>query len=122
MKRIIRYSPVLAALLWMGVSCKHPSEIPPEPAISFSQQVQPIIIGNCTRSGCHGQENPEEFQLLTYDDVMANGEISPGNSDNSKLYRAITARGEDPMPPDRKLSEEDILTIYIWIQQGAKNN
>lgn len=111
-----------AYVFGLFTSCKHPAEIPPEPEISFSGQIQPIIIGNCTRSGCHGTENPEEFTLLTYSDVMADERVIPGDANNSKIYRAITGRGEEPMPPDRTLTEEDILTIKIWIQQGAKNN
>ena len=102
--------------------CKHPQ--PEGPTQSFSKDVQPIIISNCTQSGCHGSINPSEFSLLTYEEVMNNGEVRPGNAHNSKLYEVITKIGsEESMPKDNPpLSESQIKIIYLWIEQGAENN
>jgi hypothetical protein len=104
-------------------SCKTEPILPKE-EVSFSKQVLPIITGNCSMSGCHGNINPEEGKLTNYNEVMSYGEVEYNNAKNSKLYKAITDLGEErmPLPPRPQLSEKQIATIYIWIQQGAKDN
>lgn len=104
------------------VACRHDAIIPESPPVSFKNDVQSIIISNCTKSGCHGNTNNEEFTLLTYNDVMNNGEIIPGNAKESKLYKSITGKGEKMMPPDYSLSSNQLQIIFFWITQGAKNN
>ncbi len=118
MKRFI----ILTIIIGLIISCKHDAIIPESPPVSFKNDVQPIIISNCTQSGCHGSTNPEEFTLLTYDDVMNHGEVTPGNAAESKLYKVITGQGEKQMPPGYSLSTEQTRLIYFWISQGAKNN
>ena len=121
MKTIRLTAAAFAATLIL--SCVHKSDIPSEPQISFSQQVQPIIIGNCTQEGCHGTNKggeEERLELLTYANVARL--VSPGNARQSRLYRAITGNGAGTMPPAGYMSEANIQTIYLWIEQGAKNN
>lgn len=105
-------------------SCTHDPVIPQDPAISFNEQVLPIIVSNCASEGCHdGKASGEEDldPLQNYDQIK--GIVKPGDARGSRLYRNITAiGGEDAMPPGRSLSEEQIRLIYIWIMQGAKNN
>lgn len=106
-------------------SCKHEPIIPDQPEISFSHDIMPIIAANCQSSGCHGLINPEEIQLLTYDDMVDGELVIPYNTNQSELYRAITtSSGEDAMPraPQSPLSNTQIKLIYVWIKQGAKNN
>ncbi len=95
------------------------------PDISFNQKVMPIIASNCTASGCHGNENTEEFTLLTYDDVIKHGDVSAGDANGSKLYQVITSPIDGkvmPEPPNPPLTDEQTAQIYLWILQGAKNN
>ena len=108
-----------------AISCKHEVVIPDKPSISFSSDVLPVIVGNCTESGCHGKANSKRFPLLTYDDVIKHGGISAGNANSSKLFQTLTARSfAKVMPPSPKtaLSDQQIVTIYLWIMQGAKDN
>jgi hypothetical protein len=103
-------------------SCLHKSDIPAQPEISFSQQVQPIIIGNCTESGCHDNANSgigERLPLMTYNDISR--EVTPGDARGSRLYQAITSATQK-MPPAGYMNESSIQAIYLWIEQGAKNN
>ena len=112
---------VLAAMF--SVSCKHDPVITPEPAVKFSTDVQPIILSNCaSQSGCHGSIDHEEFELLTYNDVMDH--VKPGDARGSKLYKVITGHGEErmPPPPNAALTDHQVKAIYIWIMQGAQNN
>ncbi|MBL0049031.1 MAG: hypothetical protein IPP32_13155 [Bacteroidetes bacterium] len=112
-------------LLIIGIRCKDEPVIPDSPAIKFSDEVLPIIIGNCTASGCHGNYNPQQFLLNSYTDVMTHGEVKAKNARGSKLYTVITSNKEDekmPRKPNPDLTEKQIEIIYLWIMQGAKNN
>jgi len=113
---------VLFTLILLS-ACRHDPLTPLEdaPVISFKDQAQPIIISNCTQSGCHGNGGGE-FPLVTYEDII--GHISAGKPHNSKLYKTITANafGQMPPSPNPHLSDTDIKTIYLWIAQGANNN
>ncbi len=103
-------------------SCRHDPEIPATPATSFQTDVQPILAGSCNFSDCHGGN---EKSLVTYDDVIHHGDIHAGDAHQSKLYKLITKKsGEDKMPPGSaaQLTDRQILTIYLWIEQGAPNN
>jgi hypothetical protein len=61
---------------------------------------------------------------MTYDDVMNSGYVSPGNARGSKLYLDIIGSGGRIMPPSSQppLSDNQVTLIYLWIEQGAKNN
>lgn len=101
-------------------SCRHDSLTPLEDAPIISS-VAPIIISNCTQSGCHGPGGGE-FPLVTYEEIV--GRISAGDPHGSKLYKVITANALGTMPPspNQRLTDTDIKTIYLWIKQGANNN
>ena len=48
----------------------------------------------------------------------------PGDYKNSKIYEVLVKPGgEEAMPPSpyNRLSDEQITTIALWIEQGAKN-
>ncbi len=104
-------------------SCRHEADFSNAPIVSFSKDVQPIIITRCAMNGCHSTYNHESLSLLTYNDVMEI--VKAGNSHSSKLYETITAlNGEKRMPPlpDNRLADNQIIKIMVWIEQGAKNN
>ena len=103
-------------------SCKHETDVAMNPIVSFTNEIKPILNNNCTQSGCHGSENFTKIQLLTYDDVIKNGGVGDGNALGTKLYKRITGKGADIMPPSSPLNDLDIKRILLWIQQGAKNN
>lgn len=119
----------LAALVFICislVSCRHDVDISALPEVKFSTSVQGIISSNCTFSGCHGDSGGQqgsEFSLVGYDNVIENGDVKAGDARDSKLYKVISGHGEkmppDPYPP---LSDDQIKRIFIWIEQGAKNN
>lgn len=109
-------------LLMLLKSCISDIQMEGYPEVSFSQEVQPVIAANCTQSGCHGNVDTEEFPLVTYDDIRF--KVEPGNGRKSELYRAMTGRGVEFMPPgpSAPLTEDQIRSVFMWIEQGAKNN
>lgn len=109
---------VLFAVL---AGCQHEADLSLEADVPYSE-IQAIMSANCTMSGCHGGQDPEEFSLETYEDVIEYGEIVPGSAWKSELYRVVANRQEPLMPPNGPLSDEDLRKIYLWIEQGAENN
>lgn len=75
-------------------------------------------------SGCHSANTGGElFPLVTYSEIASSDLITPGNAKSSQLYQAINGGGGDgAMPPSGTLANDDVLLIYLWIEQGAKNN
>ncbi len=113
-------------LLILGslASCQHNSIIPSSPLISYSLSIQPIISSNCTMSGCHaaaGSGHEEARALTNYEEVMR--DVVPGNARQSRLYTCLSGAGEDRMPRGKPaLDDKSILSILVWIDQGALNN
>lgn len=98
-------------------------------AVSFADEVAPILNANCIK--CHG--GPQEsggpvleagLNLTSYENVMIGSEfgtvVEAGNADDSILLQLIED-GDMPEEGD-KLSDEDIATIRTWITEGAENN
>lgn len=110
-------------LAFLATACRHDPITPlsDAPTISFKNDVQPVMISNCTQSGCHGSDG-HEFKLQTYQDIA--GRVKAGEPHASSIYTAITANtlGTMPQPPNPRLTDAQIKTIYLWILQGAKNN
>jgi uncharacterized membrane protein len=124
------------ALITIIASCKHEIPvIPPDSTttsgdsstacdpnkIYFQQQVLPVLVSNCAKSGCHDNASHKEGVILTsYNSTMQTAEIRPGNPSNSKLYKEII---EGKMPPagNTALTQEQKDLIRNWILQGAEN-
>lgn len=111
--------------LLVSISCKHEIKTQATPSVSFANDIQPIIISNCTMSSCHGSINTSKFTLLTYNDVIQNGEIKAKYPNQSSLYKKITTANKHnimPPPPSQPLLQEQITLIKNWIKEGAKSN
>lgn len=110
----------LTALLFQA--CRRESDLTNYPVVSFNNEVLPIITGNCTQSGCHGTVGGEQFALTNYNEVM--GIVKAGDARKSDLYRVITGRSFEFMPPSPSdpLTEAQIRSIFVWIEQGAQND
>ena len=112
-------------LIMLTISCKHKTNFNEFPEVSYSKNIAPIIVSNCTQSNCHGSEKHKKFELLSYDQVIKNTGVVFGSPEKSNLYNIInTYNSNDLMPPkpNSKLSDSQIEQIYLWIGQGAKNN
>ena len=92
----------------------------------FQQQVLPVIVSNCSMSGCHDAISHEEGIILTtYESIMSTGKIKPGNPGDSEIFGKIITNDNDnrmPPPPRNRLTADQVEVIRKWIQQGAINN
>ena len=92
MKSVVLSLVLFCSMFLMG-SCTHQAPVTEIPAISFSKEVLPIFIGNCTQPGCHGSDAYSEvFPLTSYDEITQAG-IIPGNALGSTIYKSISGRG-----------------------------
>jgi hypothetical protein len=103
-----------------------------EPAISFSQDVKPIIDQNCI--SCHQAEGEgalaSGFDMTSYDSLMKGAKFGPmviaGDVEGSNMVVLMEGRADPsismPHGQEKSVSKADIQTIRLWIEQGAKNN
>ncbi len=103
-------------------SCKHEVDLAGVPEISFANDIQLILSGNCTMTGCHGTDASSEFPLVSYENVMDEGDVEAGNANSSKLYEVLLRTDDERMPPTGPLTDLQLKKIFIWIEQGAKDN
>ncbi|MBL7752016.1 MAG: hypothetical protein JNN29_11580 [Chitinophagaceae bacterium] len=93
-------------------------------SVYFQQQILPLIVSNCAKSGCHdAASHVEGLNLTTYTGIMKI--VKPNNPGGSKLLSVIVTNNlgdRMPPPPDPKMPQDQINLITKWIQQGAKNN
>ena len=100
--------------------------------VSFSQDVRPILDKNCIR--CHQAgglgEVASGFNMSTYDSLIKGAKfgpmIIPGDVEGSNMLVLMEGRADPSisMPHDQQkpIPAEEIKTIRLWIEQGAKNN
>lgn len=93
-------------------------------SVYFQQQILPLIVSNCAKSGCHdAASHVEGLNLTTYAGIMKI--VKPNNPGGSELLSVIVTNdlgNRMPPPPDPKMPQDQINLITKWIQQGAKNN
>lgn len=100
-----------------------PDDPCPEGTVVFKRDVLPIISSNCAFSGCHDAITAaDDIVLDTYENIMK--EVTPFDPNDSELYESIVESDPDdimPPPPYAELSNDQILVIKNWINQGALN-
>jgi mono/diheme cytochrome c family protein len=91
--------------------------------VCFERDVLPIFVSNCTTSGCHNSvDKAEGYDLSSYETIISKG-IEPGDYKSSEIYQVLVASfGDEAMPPSPydRLSDEQIATIALWIEEGAE--
>lgn len=99
--------------------------------VSYSKDVQPIIAQNCL--GCHapGKEGTlaSGLDMSSYDGLMKGTKygavIKPGDAFTSAFNMLVEGRASSSirMPHKKeKLSDKDVETLKVWVNEGAKNN
>jgi hypothetical protein len=142
--------PLLLFLLLIGLftieACKHdPLPVPnPNPqdttkipsdtnkiqcspdTVYFKQTILPLLTSSCGMYGCHDAVSAAGgLNVLSYDSIMASGEVKPFKPFNSDLFERIIESDPDKMMPPSgfpRLSASQKEAINKWILQGAKNN
>lgn len=95
-------------------------------SVYFQNQILPILISNCTESGCHNATDQKEgIVLTTYQNLIATVEYATLNNwDENKLMKSLLEDDPEERMPYNKppLPQAQIDLIAKWIQQGARDN
>jgi uncharacterized membrane protein len=103
-----------------------------EPVVSFSADVQPILEKRCV--SCHQLGQPgylaSELQLGSYAEVMDGTRygpvVIPGDPMNSVLIMLVEGRADPslkmPHGDVRPPTSDEMMTLRLWVEQGAQNN
>jgi ankyrin repeat protein len=88
----------------------------------FARDVQPIFKKHCYE--CHGPQKQRNGYRLDRRSSAFGGlvrhNISPGNSESSRLYRRVLDSQFGPqMPIEDSLTDDEIATLKHWIDAGA---
>lgn len=123
---------LLVVALVVGAGCTR--------QVSFKQDVMPMLNAKCL--SCHdgsGEGSAKSgFNVKTYDSLITGTKLGkvivPGDAVSSTLYLLVShkASPEIHMPPHNEhslakgrgepLTQGEVDTIKLWIDQGAKNN
>jgi len=92
----------------------------------FQNDVLPLFVSNCAKSGCHDAITHEEgFTFNSFSGIMNSGEIQAGDPSEGDIMEVITESDPDkrmPPPPNDPLTAAQINMISNWISEGAQNN
>lgn len=121
---------LLISLFVVRVSIAESPETPTDDdaKVSFARDVAPILLNRCV--ACHGPKKSESnYRLDTFSALLTPGDydvasITPGDVDDSELYRLLTSDDDDERMPrgSEALPEASISLIRRWIEQGAVND
>ncbi len=81
--------------------------------VSFSNDIMPIIQGNCATTGCHVQGGSGPGIFVNYNGMME--KVNNGSFEKRVLI-------EKNMPPSAPLSDCQQAIIRAWLKAGAPNN
>ena len=95
----------------------------PAADVSFSKDVRPILEQKCLT--CHGSDTPmSNLDLRTREGMLKGGvrgpSVIPGDASESRVYLQISGTEGPLMPMGGALSDDEILALKDWINQGAK--
>lgn len=125
MKVKFLFPSLVLGLLYLSIqvsSCtkeKVPNAVPVSECtdtIHFQATILPLIITNCSTSGCHDASNGAGgYTLEDHTSISMNADI---------ILTSIRHEGSiQPMPQGLpKLSDADISHFSCWMQQGMLNN
>jgi hypothetical protein len=72
---------------------------------------------------CHGSAKTSGLDLRTQESALAGGMhgpvLVPADPEQSRLLKLVSHLAEPAMPPGKKLSDDEIESLRIWIEAGA---
>ena len=90
----------------------------------FETEVRPILVERCFE--CHGPDSQElagGLSLASRKDILIGGDsgaaIEPGDTTRSLLIEAVRYGDRVQMPPDQKMSLDEIATLMRWVDDQA---
>lgn len=114
-KRLGIFSLLFFTVLLIAESCVN-HDFPqytcgPDP-VSYSEDVNAIVMNRCAVSGCHNGDNGDDKNWTDFS-------LFQSKSETARAYVI-----DRIMPPDgaTPLTQEEVNTIACWVDQGSQNN
>ncbi len=88
----------------------------------FENKIRPLLANHCLE--CHGADKSEnELRLDSRESILKGGSSGDpgaiaGQPDASLIIQSVRHTGDYDMPPNKKLSEEEISHLAHWIEMG----
>ena len=91
----------------------------PPQAVSFKDQLMPLLNSKCALSGCHvsGAHKPYMTTGISYQEIVNGGFVNTLVPKESIIYKKINGEMKEFIP-----SAADRQLLYDWIRNGAPNN
>jgi hypothetical protein len=88
----------------------------------FESRIRPLLIENCYK--CHADKKQRgSLRVDSRAALLSGGDqgaaFKPGKPDESLLIKAVRHEDELKMPPNKKLTKEQIADLTEWVRQGA---
>lgn len=131
MKRISLFKLIalfsVLSLLLLSTCTKDKTPAPVEPCdpnkVYFQNDILPMIVSNCAKSGCHDAiTQTEGLNLTSYEGVMKI--VKAGKPNDSEIIEVINETDPNKMMPPQgntPLTAEQKNLISRWISEGAIN-
>lgn len=127
MKQLIIYA-ILLLTVGIGVTgCYKDVILPdavadpdgPPQAVSFKDEVAPMLNTKCALAGCHvtGAHKPFLMTAVSYQEIVNGGFVNTIIPKESILYKMINGEMKEYIP-----SATDRQKVYDWIRNGVPNN
>ncbi len=112
---------VVCCLAWLALSVQG-AAADDDPERFFETEVRPILVQRCSR--CHGAEKQSSgLRIDSRANLLKGGErgaaVVPGDVAGSLLIEAVRAKGDLEMPPDKRLTAQQIQALTHWVKIGA---
>ena len=128
MKKLFIYAGLLLVIGGIGLTGCYKDVIMPDAtvdpdgpaqAVSFKNDVAPIMNTKCALSGCHvsGARKPFLSTALSYQEIVSGGFVNTFVPKESILYKSINGTMREYIP-----SAVERQKVYDWIRNGAPNN
>ena len=85
-------------------------------AVTFNQQIAPIIYRNC--SACHRPGEAAPFSLLSYQDAAKKAKMIAKVTASHLMPPWKAEPASYPYRDERRLTEDSIALIQAWVDQG----
>jgi Tol biopolymer transport system component len=90
--------------------------LPAADKITFTENVAPIVYGNCVT--CHRPGEAAPFPLISYEDVRKRGALIVTVTKARYMPPWHAAHDYGEFADERRLTDQQISTIADWVQQG----
>ncbi len=84
--------------------------------VTFNRQIAPILYNHC--SGCHHPGGSGPFSLLSYADAKRWGTVMQTVTQSRYMPPWLPEPGYGNFADSRRLSDEDLALIKVWVETG----